>query len=298
MNEIVGYDSMGNDNVPMDAQGNKTNEMGRGIDNFLRNLMGGEGVGGSPTSNLGILPQASPMGAPKLGSAASGTNLGATGNLSNAPSGDPFNESDNGKVLANAGNTRDYDATIALQNKLNAQGAGLDVDGINGPLTKAAMQKYGGGSRQPDLTSMIQLPEDTSGDPFTEADNMPVAPVAPAMPDRYNTIPNVGGPGSEFNNPTNAQIDGPRNAIPEEDNQAPIEWLLNKGGQGIDYIDDMMARGAGSVSNFGDQFISRPGPELNARMAQRQAETDKYTNAYDGNIGSKLFELIKSQQGQ
>ena len=176
MNEIVGYDSMGNDNVPMDAQGNKTNEMGRNIDNFLRNLLGGEGVGGSPTPGMGILPQSYPMGSPKLGSAASGTNLGATANLGSVPIHDPYNESDNGKVLANAGNTRDYDATIALQNKLNAQGAGLAVDGINGPLTKAAMKKFGGGGGKPDLTSMIRLPEDASGDPYTEEDNMPPAP--------------------------------------------------------------------------------------------------------------------------
>ena len=80
MNEIVGYDSMGNDNIPVDAQGNKTNEMGRGIDDFLRNLLGGEGVGGNPTPGMGILPQSYPMGAPKNGSAASKVNLGANGN--------------------------------------------------------------------------------------------------------------------------------------------------------------------------------------------------------------------------
>ena len=71
------------------------------------------------------------------------------------------------KVEANAGNTRDFDKTIALQKELNALGANLDVDGIHGPLTKAAQAQYG--SRQPDLSSMIEL--NSGGDPFTELDN-------------------------------------------------------------------------------------------------------------------------------
>ena len=49
----------------------KTDPLGRDIDNFLRNLFGGEGVGGQPTPNLGIMPQA-----PALGSAASGIPTG------------------------------------------------------------------------------------------------------------------------------------------------------------------------------------------------------------------------------
>jgi hypothetical protein len=335
MNEIVGYDSMGNDNVPMDAQGNKTNEMGRGIDNFLRNLLGGEGVGGNPTPGMGILPQSYPMGSPKLGSAASKVNLGANGNLGNVPSGDPYTESDNGKVLANAGNTRDYDATISLQNKLNAQGAGLAVDGINGPLTKAAMKKFGGGGGKPDLTSMIRLPEDASGDPYTEADNMPTVGTIPSndpftendnmVPDYATFTPRIFGDqttdprysmqpappktaisepvGSNFSNMlTNTQMDAGRNGegsmqTVETNNQAPLEWLLNQGGQGIDYVDDLLATGAISASNFGDQFISRPGSELDARTKARKAELEKYKAANSGNIGTALYKLLLQQQG-
>ena len=59
------------ESIPYDDQGNKTDPTGRSIDNFLRNLLGGEGVGGSPTPNLGILPQA-----PALGTPASGQGLG------------------------------------------------------------------------------------------------------------------------------------------------------------------------------------------------------------------------------
>jgi hypothetical protein len=261
MNEIVGYDSMGNDNVPMDAQGNKTNEMGRGIDDFLRNLLGGEGVGGNPTPGMGILPQSYPMGSPKLGSAASKVNLGANGNLGNVPSGDPYTESDNGKVLANAGNTRDYDATIALQNKLNAQGAGLAVDGINGPLTKAAMKKFGGGGGKPDLTSMIRLPEDASGDPYTEADNMPTVGTIPSgdpftendnmVPDYATFTPRIFGDqttdprysmqpappktaipepvGSNFSNmPTNEQLYPTTPEIPQESGPSSVRVVINK----------------------------------------------------------------------
>ena len=44
--------------IPVDEQGNKINPLGRDIDNFLRNLLGGEDVGGKPTPNLGVLPQA------------------------------------------------------------------------------------------------------------------------------------------------------------------------------------------------------------------------------------------------
>ena len=50
------------DDVPLDEQGNKTNPLGRDIDNFLRNLLGGEGVGGDPTDVLGVLPQAPTRG--------------------------------------------------------------------------------------------------------------------------------------------------------------------------------------------------------------------------------------------
>jgi len=46
--------------VPLDRAGNKINPLGRSVDNALRNLFGGEGVGGDPTPILGVLPQAPP----------------------------------------------------------------------------------------------------------------------------------------------------------------------------------------------------------------------------------------------
>jgi hypothetical protein len=61
---------MAENSIPVDTQGNKTDPLGRDIDNFLRNLLGGEGEGGNETS-MGVLPQA-----PTLGSAASGKSLG------------------------------------------------------------------------------------------------------------------------------------------------------------------------------------------------------------------------------
>ena len=53
--------------IPVDEAGYKTDPLGRGIDNFLRNLLGGEGVGGQPTEMLGIMPQAPALGSPVTG---------------------------------------------------------------------------------------------------------------------------------------------------------------------------------------------------------------------------------------
>jgi hypothetical protein len=72
--------------VPVDAAGNKTNALGRWLDNLGRSALGGEGVGGQPTEMLGIMPQA-----PALGSPASGVPLG----IQQGPGGDPFTELDN-----------------------------------------------------------------------------------------------------------------------------------------------------------------------------------------------------------
>jgi len=48
--------------VPVDAAGNKTNALGRWLDNLGRGALGGEGVGGQPTDILGVLPQAPTRG--------------------------------------------------------------------------------------------------------------------------------------------------------------------------------------------------------------------------------------------
>jgi hypothetical protein len=293
MNEIVGYDSMGNDNVPMDAQGNKTNEMGRGIDNFLRNLLGGEGVGGNPTPGMGILPQA-----PALGSAASGIpkgiqntpapqlgglNVPRKPTIPNQTLGSEFI----GKPIVNPG-----DPGIARGRK---GPTGVNFNDVN--FT---------GDTAPVVPGMN--PQDTSGDPYTEADNM--VPDGDQTTDpRYGmqpTPPKTAIPepvGSNFSNmPTNTQMDAGRNGegsmqTVETNNQAPLEWLLNQGGQGIDYVDDLLATGAISASNFGDQFISRPGSELDARTKARKAELEKYKAANSGNIGTALYKLLLQQQG-
>lgn len=49
------------------------------------------------------------------------------------------------KVAATAANTKDFDKTMALQKRLQAQGANIRADGIMGPKTRAAMQQFGGG---------------------------------------------------------------------------------------------------------------------------------------------------------
>ena len=49
------------------------------------------------------------------------------------------------KVAATAANTKDFDKTMALQKRLQAQGANIRADGIMGPKTRAAMKQFGGG---------------------------------------------------------------------------------------------------------------------------------------------------------
>ena len=46
------------------------------------------------------------------------------------------------KVKATASNTKDYEKTLRLQKRLIAKGADIKADGIMGPNTKAAMQKF------------------------------------------------------------------------------------------------------------------------------------------------------------
>ena len=46
------------------------------------------------------------------------------------------------KVRATAANTKDYNKTLALQKKLIRMGAKITADGIMGPRTRAAIQKF------------------------------------------------------------------------------------------------------------------------------------------------------------
>jgi len=47
-----------------------------------------------------------------------------------------------GKVKATAANTKDFAKTMAMQKKLKDMGANIKADGIMGPKTRAAMQKF------------------------------------------------------------------------------------------------------------------------------------------------------------
>jgi hypothetical protein len=197
------------------------------------------------------------------------------------------------KVAANAGNTQDYDATIALQKELNAKGAGLAVDGINGPLTQAAMAKFGAANAPSgpvynnmeqesaiaegqNLAPQMQQPEVAvpnnvvGGDPFTENDNVPQPVPTPT-----------------------ASISG-GSQVPTND-QAPLEWLLNQAGSGVDYIDDQLAAGAGGANNFLRQFTQRPGAQLDRQIADQDQATKNYQGAYNGQIGSALYNWLARQ---
>ena len=62
-------------------------------------------------------------------------------------------------------NPGDYDpAVAALQQKLNAQGASLTVDGKMGPLTEAAQQQYGNQPQSQESAYTSELPPNTAGD--------------------------------------------------------------------------------------------------------------------------------------
>ena len=62
------------------------------------------------------------------------------------------------KVPATAANTAGFDDTVRLQERLNSSGADLIVDGIDGPLTKAAMAQY----MPTDDVNMDDLPDTPS----------------------------------------------------------------------------------------------------------------------------------------
>ena len=67
------------------------------------------------------------------------------------------------KVKATAANTRDYDKTIALQKELINRGANIEVDGLMGPNTRAAMKKFGNNPVSVDEAT-LDLPDLESGD--------------------------------------------------------------------------------------------------------------------------------------
>jgi hypothetical protein len=104
------------------------------------------GVGDTLDSGAASLGKALGINNVNLGSGAKP----ATGIQSYIPNSDPIDDGGpmdltgegRTKVAANAGNTKDYADTIAIQKMLNSKGANLAVDGIYGPLTKAADDKY------------------------------------------------------------------------------------------------------------------------------------------------------------
>lgn len=194
----------------------------------------------------------------------------------------------NGKVAANAGNTRDYDATLRLQNALNAKGAGLAVDGINGPLTKAAMAKYGMGGGT-DYGTM----GDGWDDPLNvgSAPTMPNAPTpAPAIRTVQPSAPTAKSP-APTQNPSGVglpAVDSTENINPT----APIEDYYNTIGGAIDYGMDTLAEAPVWGMNTVDSFLSRPGNELRARVNNRNNSLKDFQDQSNGNIGTAGYNLL------
>ncbi len=120
-----------------------------------------------------------------------------------------------------AGNTysapKSNPSVLAQQQALNAQGAGLVEDGIAGPLTSAAIAKYGTGSSTGSSSSSTPSPIYSTADGHKllpgEAPNSIAQPATPSTP----TTPQVG------NTSTNAQT------LLNSGNQTPLESQTYQG---------------------------------------------------------------------
>ena len=76
------------------------------------------------------------------------------------------------KVKATAANTKDFDKTMALQKKLQAQGYDIKADGLMGPNTRAAMAKAAAAKKPATPPSKVTP---TAGDPGMQAAQAPQA---------------------------------------------------------------------------------------------------------------------------
>jgi hypothetical protein len=253
------------ESIPYDDQGNKTDPTGRSIDNFLRSLLGGEGVGGSPTPNLGILPQAPALGTPASGiplGIQAGPNYGVVGGSDYEtdvvpsptptvptpapPSIDPIAEEQGG-----------IDA-LAFED-LRGAGAGL------GSLLNEWERNQASGNR-PGQTVVTPKPQQAV------ATNTPEA-----QPSARQTTGSVV-------EPPIGQTSG-------------AERALNVGGRVIDDVTDEFGNIINRGVNYLDEFINRPGPEQTSRIADRNAAIQAYNDQYSGNIGTALFNELQRRGG-
>ena len=176
--------------VPMDRNKNKIDQTGRNIDNFLRDLIGGEGEDGRASPVMGVLPRATGINNPTM-YAMTAPPLEPL--IPVDPSGNEFNagEMSPKRVIADAGNTRDFDKTLSLQKTLNDMGAGLSEDGIMGPKTRAAQEKFSLTNRDEDFSSIMNqgLSIEDDMNPFNTPAVPPVVSesVPPAVP---SVVPN------------------------------------------------------------------------------------------------------------
>jgi hypothetical protein len=176
--------------VPMDRNKNKIDTTGRNIDNFLRDLIGGEGEDGRASPVMGVLPRATGINNPTM-YAMTAPPLEPL--IPVDPSGNEFNagEMSPKRVIADAGNTRDFDKTLSLQKALNNMGAGLSEDGIMGPKTRAAQEKFSLTNRDEDFSSIMNqgLSIEDDMNPFNTPAVPPVVSesVPPAVP---SVVPN------------------------------------------------------------------------------------------------------------
>lgn len=194
------------------------------------------------------------------------------------------------KVAATAANTAGFDDTVALQKRLNASGADLIVDGIDGPLTKAAMAQY----MPTDDVNMDDLPDTPSpiitdeqmGVSIDQGQDDPdlgpayVSPVVPlpaslssgnvSIPPRKTVTPNTEGTIStdEPSAPNVLQRAG--NIVLPNNNLAPYRNAVNMFGQGADYVVDSGMEAGGLLAQLLNTIMTSRG-EGSGREERSQA---------------------------
>jgi hypothetical protein len=251
--------------IPYDEQGNKTDPTGRRIDNFLRDLFGGEGVGGSPTPNLGILPQA-----PALGSAASGMPLGIQAGPNYGVVGGSEYETDAVPSPTPTVPTPNVvpGSTVGGPGEFGPGVIGADV--FEDPN---ALNPFGRFVAPPPAQAAVTTPKPQPT----------VATDTPKPQPSVSTTPVSPTPG--------------RVVEPPVEQTSGAERALNVGGRVVDEVLDEFGNVVNRGVNWADEFINRPSPERTDRIADRDAAIKAYNDQYSGNIGTALFNELQRRGG-
>jgi hypothetical protein len=283
------------DDVPLDEQGNKTNPLGRDIDNFLRNLLGGEGVGGQPTPNLGVLPQAP-------------TQQIGMNRVPQPPTGAPiFPQTLDSGVRGGAGDYDDF--------------GGLELFGPGGGLEQTAEIDPARGD--PGGTVGQQVPPVAIPDnPFPGAPQQPATPAAPPAPASPGLNDLLIGPGDALSGVMGLRPEGERLQTPGEmslwkqilfalgltgaplaatgvANLAPLAAGVGQGvrgaGQAAVRGAQATGRGARTAAKKVGETRAKVNPRAAARRASRAADRTAKSNIQAGQSKRLAGELARRE---